>query len=182
MYKEFFLWNICCQSIITEGIIAYDFYKFFDIMIKHKEVYFSDFSCGQLYALVADVEKYPEFLPWCSAARIIKEEKNTIIAELVIHFASMHEKYTSIVTACPPKEERSECKIDVQLIEGPFKTLENYWHFKFDAERRQTKITFEIQFEFQSKILQKMIGLMFESALMKMMKSFEERAKKIYCD
>jgi coenzyme Q-binding protein COQ10 len=151
-------------------------------MIRHKEIYFSDFSCRQVYALVEDVESYPEFLPWCSAARIIKTEKNIIIAELVIHFASMHENYTSRITLSPPEEETSKCKIDVQLIEGPFRTLENHWYFEFDKEKKQTKITFDIAFEFQSTILQKIIGFMFEAALMKMMKSFEGRAKEIYCD
>jgi len=151
-------------------------------VIKHKEVYFSDFSCSQLYQLVQDIESYPEFLPWCSAARIIQADKKNMVAELLIHFASIHEKYTSKIILSPPKEEKSKCEIQVQLIEGPFKSLNNQWAFEFDKEAKRTKVTFDIEFEFQSKLLQKMIGFMFESALVKMIGSFEERAKKIYSD
>lgn len=155
---------------------------FLSIMIKHKEIYLSDFSCSQLYRLVEDVESYPEFLPWCSAARIIQADKKNMIAELVIHFASIHEKYRSKIILSPPEEEMSKCEIQVQLIEGPFKTLNNHWIFELDKETNRTKVTFYIEFEFQSKLLQKMIGFMFESALMKMMTSFEVRAQKIYGD
>ena len=94
-------------------------------MIKHREVYFSDFSNIELYSLVSDIEKYPEFLPWCSAARIIETNGNITIAELVVRFASLYERYTSEVRLMPPESKgyaKSENKheIIVNLIEGPF--------------------------------------------------------------
>ena len=150
-------------------------------MIKHREVYFSDFSNVELYSLVSDIEKYPEFLPWCAAARIIETNGNITIAELVVHFASLYERYTSEVRLIPP-ENKSHAKheIIVDLIEGPFNNLKNYWCFEEDQETKKTKVTFEIEFEFQSSILQKLMGAMFETGLKKMVKSFELRAGQIY--
>lgn len=149
-------------------------------MITHKEIYFSDFSVKELHDLVLDIESYPEFLPWCSAARIIESSDNKIIAELVVHFASFHEKYTSEVTVVPPNDTGKYSKINVEMIEGPFNKLNNIWVFEHDSKKNKTMVKFNIDFEFKSVILQKMMGAMFGIALKKMMSSFEERAKEIY--
>ena len=149
-------------------------------MIEHQEVYYSDFSTKQLFALVSDIEKYPEFLPWCSASRVEQITPSELRAELVIKFSMMIEKYVSRVLLKAPEGETSECSVDVEAIEGPFKTLINNWKFEYDGDREKTKVTFHIEFEFQSKFFQKLIGAMFEEALKKMMKCFEDRAEEIY--
>ncbi|MCH9754086.1 MAG: type II toxin-antitoxin system RatA family toxin [Alphaproteobacteria bacterium] len=149
-------------------------------MINHKEIYFSEFSVKQLFDLVKDIESYPDFLPWCSAARIIESSNSKIIAELVVHFASFHEKYTSEVHLTLPDKKETYARIDVTMLEGPFKKLENTWIFEYDDNKKQTKISFDISFEFKSFLLQKMIGSLFESSLKKMMVSFEKRAREIY--
>lgn len=149
-------------------------------MIEHQEIYYSDFSTKQLFSLVKDIEKYPEFLPWCSASRLEQITPSELRAELVIKFSMMIEKYVSKILLKAPESETSECSVDVEAIEGPFKTLINNWQFEYDSKRDQTKVTFYIEFEFQSKFLQKLIGAMFEDALKKMLKCFEKRAEEIY--
>ena len=124
-------------------------------MIKHKEIYFSEFSVKELFDLVKDIESYPDFLPWCSAARIIESNGNKIIADLVVNYASFHEKYTSEVTLTPPDKKEKYAKIEVVMLEGPFSFLENNWIFEHDNKGDKTKVTFEISFEFKSFLLQK---------------------------
>jgi len=132
----------------------------------------------QLYELVGDIEKYPEFLPWCAGARIIQRKDNNVQAELMVHFSAFMEKYTSNVTFIDHGNEAYEIK--VEAIEGPFKTLKNYWAFSYDESVQETKIDFAIEFEFKSFLLQKMIGSVFEIGMSKMMDAFEKRAIKIY--
>lgn len=148
-------------------------------MIERQEIYYSSFSTKQLFLLVKDIEKYPEFLPWCSAARVDNVGDNELRAELVIKFSMIRENYVSKVIFSSPESENDDCFVDVEAIEGPFKYLKNSWKFEPD-ENGRTKITFSISFEFQSKLLQKMIGSMFEDALKKMLKCFEDRAEEIY--
>jgi coenzyme Q-binding protein COQ10 len=149
-------------------------------MIDHQQIYYSNFSPRQLFLLVKDIEKYPEFLPWCSTSRVEEVSPSELRAELVIKFSMMMEKYVSKVSLEEPKEEKSICSVDVEAIEGPFKTLVNNWKFEYDSDHDQTKITFHLAFEFQSKFLQKLIGAIFEEALKKMLKCFEDRAKELY--
>ena len=78
----------------------------------------------QLYALVADIERYPEFLPWCVGARIRERRDNVILADLIIGFSMFRERFTSRVTLNPPY------RIDVAYTEGPFKYLNNHWIFE----------------------------------------------------
>ena len=146
-------------------------------MIQHKETYHSKFSSKQLYELVGDIERYPEFLPWCASARIIENKEQEVIAELVIRFTAFVEQYKSKVSFIDAGNDRYE--IIVEAVEGPFKTLKNHWIFSHDKSYGQTKVVFEIQFEFKSFILQKMIGAMFEMGLRKMMDAFEKRAAHI---
>ena len=149
-------------------------------MIKHKEEHFSRFSAKQLCALLADVENYPEFLPWCTDARVLSREGNVIIAELVISFGFLSERYVSEVVLVQPKSDKANHEIIVNLIEGPFNELQNRWSFEWDKSQNQTKVVFEIGLELKSLILQKMIDSMFESSLKKMIRSFEARAEKVY--
>ena len=126
----------------------------------------------QLYALVADVERYPEFLPWCVGARIRKREGNVVTADLVIGWRMIRERFTSRVTLAPPG------RIDVAYLDGPFKYLENRW--RFEPHEGGCSIDFYVDFEFRSRLLQKTIALLFGEAVRRMVQAFETRARALY--
>jgi coenzyme Q-binding protein COQ10 len=149
-------------------------------MTKHKETKYSLYSPKQLHDLVIDIEKYPEFLPWCSAARILKQENRFIYGELVVSFKSFHGKYVSKIESLMPNADDDRYSINVSLVEGPFKYLTNLWYFENDKQLNKTKITFEIDFCFTSTILQSLVGVVFERALVTMMSAFEQRAVIVY--
>jgi coenzyme Q-binding protein COQ10 len=147
-------------------------------MPYHQEQKFFPYSVSQLFNLVADVEKYPEFLPWCSAARILKSNENIFYAQLIIGFKGFNEKYTSKVTLVPSLNETDKATISVEMEEGPFTHLINEW--KFTPKENGVTVDFLIDFSFKLKFLEKIMSSMFEEAFIKMVKAFEERAKVIY--
>ena len=122
-------------------------------MPRHSEKRYLSHSQGNLYALVADIEKYPEFLPWCKALNIISQNDNLIRAEMVIGFKFFQEKFTTEVSLTP------NARIDVKYLNGPFKYLQNHWSFESNGEDG-CKIDFFVDFEFKSPILQKMMLFM----------------------
>ncbi len=138
----------------------------------------SPYSPEQLYNLVVDIEKYPEFLPWCRAARIIKRDGNKLEAELVISFKSITESYVSEVTLYPITPENPEPKVNVHMIRGPFEYLENKW--KFSPEDGGTRIDFLVDFRFRSKMLELIVGSLFGKAASKMAQAFKTRAEALY--
>jgi len=146
-------------------------------MPTHSEKRPMPYSAAQMYDLVADIAKYPEFLPWCTGARIRSERETvngTVVeADLIISFKLFRERFTSRVTMHP--EIR---KIEVEYLDGPFKFLVNYWHF---IPADTGCITdFHVDFEFKSKVLQAVIGVVFGEAMRRIVKAFEDRAKVLY--
>lgn len=131
------------------------------------------FTPDQLYDLVADVTKYPQFLPWCVGARIRQKRENMMIADLIIGYKMIREQFTSKVTFYPEAK-----KLDVEYTEGPFKYLNNHW--VFNEVEGGTEIDFFIDFEFRSALFQKMIGPLFNEAVKIMVSSFEKRATELY--
>jgi coenzyme Q-binding protein COQ10 len=122
-----------------------------------------------------DIEKYPQFLPWCLAAKITdKIDENNLNADLVINFKGFSQKYSSKVKA--KKILDNEFTIDVVAIKGPFKNLVNSWKIK-NIESVGCVVEFSIDFEFKSIILEKMLGLIWQKATNKMIDSFEKRAQ-----
>ena len=128
----------------------------------------------QLFDLVADVEKYPEFLPWCVGARIRSREDNIIVADLIIGFKGITEQFTSRV-----KLDRAAMKIDVAYQDGPFKYLNNHWLFQ-SSDSEKCDIDFFIDFEFKSRLLQALMGPLFNEAVRRMVGAFEGRALQLY--
>lgn len=141
-------------------------------MPTHAERRFLPFPPEQLYALVADVQRYPEFLPWCTACRIKSKEGNVITADLVIGFKMIRERFTSQVTLTP--EER----IDVEYTSGPLRYLNNHW--VFEPAPGGCVIDFYIDFEFKSRLFQRLAGVVFNEAVRRMVGAFETRAKQLY--
>jgi coenzyme Q-binding protein COQ10 len=109
-------------------------------MPTHAEERVLLYTPEQLFALVADIERYPEFLPWCVGARIKERQANFIVADLIIGFRMFRERFTSRVSLCPPR------RIDVAYAEGPFRYLNNHWTFTPVAGG--SKVGFFVDFEF----------------------------------
>ncbi|MCH8188539.1 MAG: type II toxin-antitoxin system RatA family toxin [Proteobacteria bacterium] len=127
----------------------------------------------RLFDLVADVDRYAEFLPWCLAARVTKREGDVLHADLVIGFKMFREKFSSKVTLSRPG------RIDVEYSRGPFKYLNNHWLFTPEGPDA-TCLDFYVDFEFRSRILQTLIGTVFNEAVRLMVGAFESRANEIY--
>lgn len=146
-------------------------------MPTHAEQRDLPYTAQQMYELVADVGSYPEFLPWCSAARIRKrtpDGDNTVLeADLVISFKVFRERFGSRVVLYP-----SDTKIDVAYLDGPFRYLNNHWAF-IPTENGCT-VDFFVDFEFKSKVLQTLIGVVFNEAMQRIVRAFEDRAKQLY--
>ena len=140
---------------------------------------YSPYSPKQIYALVADVASYPDFLPWCRAARITNEKEFSFHGELVLNFKHITEQYTSLVELYPGSSEQAEHRIDVGLVKGPFKNLSNKWTF-LPASDGGTDIRIDVDFNFRSKVLDKLIGAVFTLATEKMISAFITRADELY--
>ena len=142
-------------------------------MPTHAEHRLLPYTPEQLFDLVADVERYPEFLPWCLAARVRSRQGNTITADLLIGFKMVRERFTSRVVLDRPRH------IDVSYEEGPFRYLNNHWDF-IPQPGGQCRIDFYVDFEFRSRVLQKIIGVLFNEAVKRMVAAFEARARQLY--
>ena len=120
--------------------------------------------------VVMDIEKYPEFIPWCSDAKILSDCEDFLLAELFVEFKGFKESYVSKVKK---SYEKGEYKIEVVAISGVFRILNNVWVIK--QLDNATKVDFSIDFEFKSRILEVIIGMIFSVATEKMIGAFEER-------
>lgn len=129
-----------------------------------------------MYAVVADVERYPEFLPWCVGLRVLSRDRagaqEIILAEMLVGYKSLRERYTSRVVL--DKESR---RIDVTQTEGVFRNLENHW--RFTPRGDACAVDFSILFEFKSRMLGLVANAALGSVMMRMSHAFEARAKNL---
>ena len=143
----------------------------------HNETRILCYTAEQMYNLVADVAAYPEFLPWCAAARVksvIPEGTTHVMsADLVISFKVFRERFGSRVVL-----HSKDLFIDTEYLDGPFKYLKSSWKFKDLPEG--CAVTFFVDFEFKNMILQSIIGLVFNEAMQKIIQAFEARADTLY--
>jgi coenzyme Q-binding protein COQ10 len=132
----------------------------------------------QMFDLVADVERYPEFVPLCQSLkvrqRIQENGKDVIIADMTVAYKFLHETFTSRVTL-----DRSNLNILVQYLEGPFRLLNNTWKFR-DVDDRTSDVEFFIAYEFRSRTLGMLMGAMFDAAFRRFAAAFERRADQVY--
>ena len=142
-------------------------------MTTHSEKRLVPHRPENLYSLVADVKSYPEFLPWCRAARIKEEAELRMVAELIIGFRLYRERFTSYVDLSPETLE-----IKVNYADGPFKYLYNSW--VFSPHHQGCEIDFHVDFEFRSRLFQSVIETLFAEAVMRMVRAFERRADALY--
>lgn len=145
-------------------------------MPTHAQRQILPYTQAQLFDLVAGVERYPEFLPWCLKSRIRTRDEALLVADLVIGFKVFRERFTSRVTLNGPDH------IHVTYQEGPFKYLNNHWKFvPMEIEGKEAcEIDFYVDFEFKSRLLQSAISLVFNEAVTKMVGAFESRACDLY--
>jgi len=146
-------------------------------MPSHSEIRILPYTAQQMYDLVADVTKYPQFLPWCAAARVNKvipgEGQTVVEADLVISFKVFREKFGSHVVL-----SSDAMKIETRYIDGPFRFMESEWVFA-DVESG-CEVGFKVDFEFKNAILQSVIGLVFNEAMQRIVRAFEDRARQLY--
>jgi coenzyme Q-binding protein COQ10 len=144
---------------------------------RHTERRVVAYAPTQLFELVADVPRYPEFLPWCQAGRIRRHESPTVqIAELAIGFGPFHEKFASRVVLAPDAPDGP--RIDTTGVEGPFRRLVSRWIFHPHPDG--CLIDFELEFDFRSILLQQTVRLLFAEAVKRMVSAFEARANQLY--
>jgi len=141
-------------------------------MPTHAEERLLPYTAEQLFDLVADIERYPEFLPWCVGARIRERRDDFILGDLLIGWRMVRERFTSRVHLYRPD------RIDVEYAEGPFKYLENHW--KFIPKNGDTLIDFHVDFEFRSRVLTGIVETVFTEAVKRMVGAFEKRARQLY--
>ena len=145
-------------------------------MPKHAEVKTLPYSPAQMFALVADVARYPEFLPWAAAARIRSRTPvdggEVMEADLVISFKVFREKFGSRVTLL------GQDRILTEYIDGPFRHLKSVWAFR--AVDGGCEVDFSVDFEFKNPILAGIIGLVFNEAMQRIVRAFEARAQQLY--
>ena len=142
-------------------------------MTTHAEQRLIHHTPEQLFDLVADVRRYPEFLPWCLAARIRERSQTMLVADLIIGFQMFKEQFTSHVSM-----DRDNLIIEVEYAEGPFNYLKNKW--KFIEHPDGCMIDFYVDFEFRSRLLQTVIESLFTEAVKRMVRAFEARADQLY--
>ena len=146
-------------------------------MPTHKEIRNLPYTANQMYDLVADVANYPEFLPWCAASRIktvISDGPRDIMtADLIISFKVFRERFTSKVVL-----HSDDLFVDTEYLDGPFKYMKSTWQF-VDVEDGCT-VEFFVDFEFKNAILQRVIGLVFNEAMQRIVRAFEARAGNLY--
>ena len=146
-------------------------------MPTHSETKRLPYSAAQMYDLVADVGKYPEFLPWCAAARIRSHhsigEAEVMEADLVISFKVFRERFGSRVTLRP-----KDMSIDTEYIDGPFRYMKSTW--RFEETDGGSDVHFYVDFEFKNAVLQGIIGVVFNEAMQRIVRAFERRASELY--
>ncbi len=147
-------------------------------MPTHSETKRLPYTAQQMYDLVADVARYPEFLPWTAAARIRETTDHgdhiVVLADLVISFKVFRERFGSRVTIWPDAK-----KIDTEYLDGPFSKMVSNWMFE-DVEGGGSDVHFHVDFAFRNRILQSTATIFFNEAMTRVVRAFERRADELY--
>ena len=131
------------------------------------------YTVDQMYQLVADFERYPEFLPWCGRAELLKREGELVEARLDIAYSGLHKSFTTRNRLIPSE------RIEMGLLEGPFRCLQGVWLFQPLGEAG-SKVAMEMEFEFASRLLSVTVGPIFNRIAGTLVDAFIERAKSVY--
>ena len=141
--------------------------------MKHEERRVINHTPSNLFKLVSDVKKYPEFLPWCLGARVKNNKKDSFDADLIIGFKIYKEIYSSQIFL-----DKINKKITVNYKSGPFEYLQNHWIF--NENKKGCEVEFMVNFKFKSIFLQTLMETLFAEAVKRMVSAFENRANQLY--
>lgn len=147
-------------------------------MPRHNVVRMLPYRPEELFELVGDVERYPEFVPWITSLRAWNQRPDgegvdVLDAEATVGFKMLREKFATRV-----RRDANALTVEVSLLHGPFRRLNNRW--KFEPHAMGTKVTFDIDFAFKSMLLDAMLAANFDRAVNRLMGCFEARAAKLY--
>ncbi|TMM49936.1 type II toxin-antitoxin system RatA family toxin [Qipengyuania marisflavi] len=137
------------------------------------EVHAMPWSAEQMFDLVADVARYPEFLPWVVATRVRSDSDTEMTADMLVGFKSIREKFTSHVTKDRP------CQLTVHYVDGPLRDLDNRWRFTPLGEH-SCEVNFCVDFSFKNRVFEALAGQYFDRAFRRMVSAFETRAGELY--
>lgn len=142
-------------------------------MPKHAETRRLPYTPEQMFDLVADVRRYPEFLPWVTAMRVRQDDESATVADMIVGFKGLRETFTSKV------DKQRPGTIHVEYVDGPLKYLRNDWRFRPDGEGG-CLVDFSVDFAFKNRMFEMLAGQVFGAALRRMIGAFEERAAALY--
>ena len=132
-----------------------------------------EYSAAQMYALVADVPRYPKFLPWCGGAQILSRDGDVVHAAISIDFRGIRQKFST------ENRQRESELIEMKLLDGPFRELDGSWRFKALGEQA-CRIDFRLHYEFSSKLLEKLVGPVFHYIANSFVDAFVHRAAQLH--
>lgn len=130
------------------------------------------YSAQEMYDLVADIESYPRFLPWCAGSRILRREATMLEAEIEMAFGGIRKTFTTRNTLSPGS-------MDIRLVRGPFSRLEGGWRFQPVGELG-SRISLDLEFDFASRLLAMAVGPVFGTIANSLVDSFKKRAREVY--
>ncbi len=130
------------------------------------------YSAEEMYRLVADVESYPKFLPWCAGSRILERDAEGLIAEIDMAFGGIRKTFTT-------RNTLNATTMDIRLVRGPFSRLEGSWRFQQVAELG-SRISLDLEFDFASRLLALAVGPVFGTIANSLVDSFKRRAREVY--
>ncbi len=149
-------------------------------MLQHIEKKNLPYTPEQMFALVGDVERYAEFVPWCVASRVTKREADQIFyADLIVGYKMLRERFSSKVVLESAPDDEKEGLIFIEYLRGPLRHLKNYWRFIREADGSCT-IDFSVEFEFKNSMLQGLAQVFFQEIVRRMVGAFEKRAQDLY--
>jgi coenzyme Q-binding protein COQ10 len=141
--------------------------------MKHVERHHSKHKPGQIFDLVADVERYPEFLPWVLSARVYRRKSKTLWTELIMGTSLLHKRFTTVARLDRPH------RIEISSHDPMFECFEQVWTFEADGEGG-TDIEYQVDFRFKSHVLQALIGGSFAERSGRMVKAYVREARRLY--
>jgi ribosome-associated toxin RatA of RatAB toxin-antitoxin module len=131
------------------------------------------YSAHEMFVLVADVESYSQFLPWCGGSRILSRDEDSVVAAIEIAYSGVHKTFTTI------NRMQTDKMIEMRLVEGPFKHLFGYWSF-LALDERACKVSLDMEFEFSSAMVGLVMGPVFSRIANDLVDSFRRRAEQLY--
>lgn len=131
------------------------------------------YTAAQMFALVGDIESYPDFLPWCTATRVLSRDADEVRATIALSKSGVSKEFTTCNRSQPDK------MIEIRLLEGPFKHLQGYWRFDPLGEQG-CKISLDMEFEFANKMMSLVLGPVFSQIASSLVEAFEKRAVQVY--